>query len=108
MRSPLASLRALWGRREHEQPEPTEPAPRPSYTKIAVLEHQLLGISPEPGTSEAMAVEQATPIDQTKCPHDDVIDVTELGNARPQGMCERCGASMVATDDGSWRLVGEQ
>lgn len=106
MRSPLAALRALWGRRE--QPEPAEPAPRPNRARIAVLEHQLLGITPEPGTSEAMAVAQATPIDQTKCPHDDVIDVTEMGNARPQGMCERCGASMVADDDGPWRRVGKQ
>lgn len=33
-----------------------QPPPRPDYTKIAVLEYELLGIEPKPGTVAAFAV----------------------------------------------------
>ncbi|MFF9787132.1 hypothetical protein [Streptomyces nigrescens] len=101
MRSPLAVIRALWGHREQPEPEPTPP---PDRTRIAVLEHQLLGVTPQPGTPEAMAVAQATPVDQAKCPHDRVIETTELGSQRDEGMCERCGVWLVADDDGTWAV----
>lgn len=103
MRSPLAALRALWASRP--QPEETEPVPRPDRSRIAVLEYELLGVDPEPGTPEAMAVAQATPVDRATCPHEDVIDVSQYGAPRPEGMCGRCGTSVVGDDDGSWRVV---
>lgn len=71
--------------------------------RIAVLEHDLLGIHPEPGTPAARAVALAKPIDQTACPHDDVIKTTGMGQARPTGLCGHCGAGMVADDAGEWQ-----
>ncbi|MEV8248126.1 hypothetical protein AB0R01_30785 [Streptomyces rochei] len=87
----------LFGPRRQEQP-----AQRPDPNRIAVLEHDLLGITPEPGTPAAHAVAKAKPVDQHACPHDDVIELAEMGQARPTGLCERCGAGMVADDHGDW------
>lgn len=91
--------RLLGLRRPAPRPEPQQ---RVNPDRIAVLEHDLLGIIPEPGTPAARAVALAKPIDQDACPHEDVIDVTELGMARPTGLCGMCGADMVADDDGEW------
>lgn len=41
-------------------------------------------------------------VDQKACLHEDVIDVTGQGQARPTGLCDTCGAGMVADDDGEW------
>lgn len=90
--------------RSWKRPPQPEPVPRSDPDRIAVLEHDLLGIQPEPGTPAARAVALAKPVYQTACPHDDVIETTELGQARPTGMCGRCGAVMVATDTGEWEL----
>lgn len=90
--------RLLGKRRAVEQP----PRPRPDPDRIAVLENELLGIAPEPGTRAARAVALAKPVDQEACPHDDVIETTELGQARATGICGPCGAAMVATDSGDW------
>jgi hypothetical protein len=81
---------------------PVHPTPprRSNPDRIAVLEHELLDITPEPGTRAAHAVALAKPVDQDACPHDDVIDVSEMGTTRRMGLCGPCGASMVATDEG--------
>lgn len=94
----MPRLRALWQRLR--TPAPARVRPNPNV--IAVLEHDLLGITPEPGTPAARAVALAKPIDQAVCPHEDVIDVTQLGQARSTGLCERCGADMVESDEGDW------
>ena len=78
------------------------PIERPDPNRIAVLEHELLGITPEPGTPAAHAVARSRPVDKDSCPHDYIIEVTELGQARRTGLCEACGAWMVATDEGGW------
>lgn len=86
-------------------PEPTTPAPTPhraDHARIAVLEHQLLGIQPEPGTPAAVAVAHATPVDQERCPHDDWTEITTWGQARRSAWCVSCGADLVAGDDGVW------
>lgn len=94
-------LRDLFRRSRTPDPAPARrERPNPDY--IAVLEHDLLGIVPEPGTPAARAVALAKPVDRTTCPHEDVIDVTQLGQARPTGMCQRCGADMVESDEGDW------
>jgi len=97
----VSLLSRLLGHRRHvQQPH----APRPNPDRIAVLEHGLLGIQPEPGTPAARAVALAKPVDQAACPHDDVIETAEMGQARPTGLCERCGACLVSTDAGDWEL----
>lgn len=80
------------------------PAPdqRPNPDRIAVLEHDLLGVMPEPGTPAARAVALSKTVDQDTCPHDSVIETSEFGQARSTGMCRRCGADMVETDSGEW------
>lgn len=92
-------LNRLFGRRTPPPPH----VPRPDPDRIAVLEHELLGIHPEPGTPAARAVALAKPVDQTACPHEDVIETTELGQARPTGLCGHCGAHMVADDAEEWQ-----
>ncbi|MFF8544783.1 hypothetical protein ACF060_31355 [Streptomyces werraensis] len=76
--------------------------PRPDPDRIAVLEHDLLGIHPEPGTPTARAVVLAKPVDPTACPHDGVVETVELGQARATGLCTACGAGLVANDNGDW------
>jgi hypothetical protein len=88
----------LFDRRRPQAPE----HPRPDPNRIAVLEHDLLGIQPEPGTPAARAVALSKPVDQAACPHEDVIETTGLGQARPTGLCGHCGAGMVANDAGKW------
>ncbi|MFF6866696.1 hypothetical protein [Streptomyces ardesiacus] len=79
---------------------PHRPAADPD--RIAVLEHDLLGVQPEPGTPATRAIALAKPVDPDACPHEDVVEVTELGQARPTGLCTRCGTGMVADDTGVW------
>ncbi|WP_448334027.1 hypothetical protein [Streptomyces sp. DSM 41534] len=88
-----------WPRRQKRAPAEPE---RADQDRIAVLEHDLLGVQPEPGTPAARAVALAKPVDPAQCPHDDVIDITEIQHTRPVGMCERCGADMIQNDDGDW------
>jgi hypothetical protein len=83
-------------------PEPPQPRPRANPERIAVLEHDLLGITPEPGTPAARSVALAKPVDQNTCPHDDIIETPEFGQVRTTGICRRCGAGMVETDEGDW------
>jgi hypothetical protein len=82
------------------KPEP--PAPRANPTRIAVLEHDLLGIQPEPGTPAAFAVVLTKLVAPDVCPHEGVVETTMLGQARHVGICCRCGADMVEDDAGDW------
>lgn len=88
--------------RAFKRPPRPSPTPRPDPNRIAVLEHDLLGIQPEPGTAAARAVALSKPVDQTACPHDNVIETTGMGEARSTGLCGRCGTALVATDTGEW------
>lgn len=92
-------------------PEP--PTPRADPLRIAVLEHDLLGVQPEPGTAAAFAVNlaasgrrlrevMAKPVDPETCPHEDVVETTMVSQARRVGICCRCGADMVEDDAGDW------
>jgi hypothetical protein len=89
-----------WMMHREDSADQAIPRPRADPDRIAVLEHDLLGVQPEPGTPAARAVALAKPVDPDACPHEDVVEVTELGQARPTGLCTRCGAGMVADDNG--------
>jgi hypothetical protein len=89
------------------------PFPRPDPARIALLEYTELGIRPTPGTAAAAVVGMhllgqrirqaaAMPVDQAACPHQDIVETTEVGQARETGLCTRCGAHAVQGDDGAW------
>lgn len=90
-------MRLLWRRR----PAPA-PQPRPNPTVIAVMEHDLFGIKPEPGTMAAAAIALRRAGD---CLAHQPVDITQLGDPGPVGLCTRCGKHMVQDDDGKWRVV---
>jgi hypothetical protein len=92
------------------------PAGRPDYARIAVLEWEVLGVRPAPGTAAAVVVGLAeagerlkralsAPRDQVVCGHEEVVSVRGLGDARDSGVCTGCGAQMFEGDGGDWTPV---
>lgn len=51
---------------------------------------------------EVLADRQATREFRAACTHDEVTDITALGEFRRHGVCCRCGQSMAQTPDGAW------
>ncbi|MFF3492851.1 hypothetical protein ACFYWS_16000 [Streptomyces sp. NPDC002795] len=91
----------LWTRKRRRPPH----LELPGLQHVSVLEHDLSGIEPEPGTPAACAAALARPVEQDVCPHEDVMDlmdVTQFGQTRPAGMCTHCGADVVETGEGLW------
>jgi hypothetical protein len=86
-------------RRRRDQPTPA-PAARPNYTAIAVLEHDLLGIPPEPGTVAAAVIGLRKAV--ANCTAHQPVDTTTLGELGRRGVCTRCGCDMVQDGDGEW------
>lgn len=85
------------------------PQPRPDHATIAVLEYELLGVEPEPGTSAAAAVGMRrlanalrAPMDAARCLHAEIASIQCLGESRDSGLCCACGCSMVRSDEGEW------
>lgn len=94
----------LWYRRRHPH---TPAAPRlehPDLNRIAVLEHDVLGIEPEPGTPAAFTAAAARLLGQDTCPHEDAMDVVSLGQGLSTGMCAGCDSDIVETGEGLWDL----
>lgn len=90
-------MRLPWRRR----PDPVS-RPRPNRTAIAVMEHDLFGIKPGPGSMAALVVAlRRTGVCVTHHP----VDVTRLGDPRPVGLCTGCGRHMVQGDDGEWTIA---
>lgn len=88
----------FWPRRR----QPTAPAPeRANPTRIAVLEHDLLGIPPEPGSAAALTIAMRR---TGKCVEHQPVETTGFGEARPNGLCTQCGVVMVL-DEGEWRVA---
>lgn len=88
----------FWPRRR----PPAAPAPeRADPTRIAVLEHDLLGIKPEPGSAAALAVAMRK---IAACIEHEPVDTTGFGDARRNGLCARCGVAMVEDED-EWRVA---
>ncbi|MEU5442733.1 hypothetical protein [Streptomyces griseofuscus] len=77
----------------------SEPPPRPDYVRIAVLEHDLLGIQPRPGTAAALIVKMRR---AGTCLAHQPVDTSILGDPAPTGLCGRCGHAMVLGSDGNW------
>ncbi|MFF7476624.1 hypothetical protein [Streptomyces sp. NPDC008092] len=99
----MGPVLSLWRKLLRQRPpEPEPPAPRADADRIAVLEHDLLGVIPEPGTRAARAVALSKPVDQNACPHDEVIETPEFGQPRMLGICRHCGAGMVQNDQREW------
>lgn len=86
----------LWPRR---RPAPAPARPRANPTRIAVLEHDLLGIPPQPGTAAALAIALRR---TGTCLEHDAADVTGFGDARPSAVCVRCGVHLVQGEGGGW------
>ncbi|RSS43855.1 hypothetical protein EF906_08825 [Streptomyces sp. WAC08241] len=68
---------------------------------MAVLEHDLFGIKPQPGTAAALSIAMRG---AGTCLQHDPIDTTELGHPRPTGMCQRCGVGMLLDETGKWTV----
>ncbi|MFI5658821.1 hypothetical protein [Streptomyces sp. NPDC051684] len=93
----------LWYRRHRRPHTPdTQQVEHPDLHHTAVLEHDILGIEPEPGTPAAYAAALSLPLDNDACPHEDVMDVVLLGQGRSTGMCAGCDIDIVETDEGLW------
>lgn len=89
----------LWPRRRQTQAAP----PRANATRIAVLEHDLLGITPRPGTATAavLALRRAG-----NCIEHDPVDASPI--SQPPGtltICCRCGNPLELRDTGTWRTA---
>ncbi|MEU5596838.1 hypothetical protein [Streptomyces sp. NPDC020298] len=80
----------------------SETPPRPDYTRIAVLEHDLFGIQPEPGTAAALVIGLRR---AGTCLTHQPVDTTMLGDPVHVGICARCGTSMTLNEDGHWVTV---
>jgi len=80
--------------------EPQPAPPRPNYTAIAVLEHDLLGIQPEPGTVAAVTIALRKAV--ANCTAHQPVETTMLGQPGRVGMCTRCGCSMTQGGEGEW------
>lgn len=86
----------LWPRRR-----PAPAPPRANPTTIAVLEHDLLGIPPQPGTAAALVIGLRR---IGTCLEHEPVETTSLGE-RASALCTRCGAAMLQDDDGEWRTA---
>lgn len=83
------------------------PAPKPMQadpTRIAVLEHDLLGVPPEPGTYAAALITIRT---TGTCIEHQPVDISTLGDLPETRMlCTRCGNYLVPAGGGTWRIAG--
>lgn len=87
----------FWPRRHPPAPAPVRANP----TRIAVLEHDLLGIPPQPGTAAALIIAMRR---IGTCTEHAPVETTGLDDARPTALCTRCGVAMVL-EDGEWRTA---
>jgi hypothetical protein len=77
--------------------------PRANATRIAVLEHDLLGVSPAPGTAAAVALALRR---AGTCFEHQPVDVTTWSDEPGRQMlCTGCGNYVLPTDDGRWQVV---
>ena len=88
--------------RRSKTPSPqANPAPTADLLRIAVLEHDLFGIQPQPGTAAALCIGLRR---TGTCLQHDPIDVTTLDTPAQQALCSRCGTAMVDDGKGGWLI----
>jgi hypothetical protein len=79
------------------------PARRPNPTSIAILEHDLFGIAPRPGSAAAVVIALRA---VGTCLQHDPADVGALGELPgTRILCCRCGAYLLPDDQGGWRVA---
>jgi hypothetical protein len=87
----------MWFRRRRTPSATNQSNP----TQIAVLEHDLLGIKPEPGSAAALALAlRRTGTCITHTP----VETTAANDSRPTAVCAGCGVTMV-NDGGDWVIA---
>jgi hypothetical protein len=77
--------------------------PQPNLTRIAVLEHDLLGVKPIPGTAAAaiLSLRRAG-----TCIEHDATDVSTFDQGSGfRIICIRCGNYLMPTEIGGWKLA---
>ncbi|MGW4028230.1 hypothetical protein ACWEFL_02740 [Streptomyces sp. NPDC004838] len=79
----------------------TESTPRPDYTRIAVLEHDLLDISPPPGSPAALIIHLRS---TGTCLNHTPVATTTVGAPTPTALCARCGHCLI-NQDGTWQTA---
>jgi hypothetical protein len=89
-------MRTLRAFRQRDDRLPTQRPPA-NPTRIAVLEHDLLGIQPEPGTIAALAVVLRK---AGTC-----IEHKPVQAGAGSTMCTGCGRTMHLKEDGTWRTA---
>ncbi|MFD8805597.1 hypothetical protein [Streptomyces sp. NPDC059597] len=88
----------LWPRRRRRT------APRADPTTIAILEHDLFGIPPKPGTLAAAVIALRVLRHAGDClTHEP--DMTTVDTLQQVGRCARCGATVVLGNDGEWTVA---
>lgn len=87
----------------HRPRPPSAPPPRANPTRIAILEHDLLGIPPQPGTAAAAVIALRR---TGTCIQHQPVDVGTLGDLPgTRILCTGCGNHLVGTEDGRWRIA---
>ncbi|MEU9400574.1 hypothetical protein [Streptomyces sp. NPDC048242] len=79
----------------------TLPPPRANATTIAVLEHELFGIPPKPGTVAAVVIALRH---AGTCATHQPVDMATMDAPQPVARCARCGATLALRDDGEWTV----
>lgn len=75
--------------------------PRADRTRIAVLEHDLFGVTPEPGTAAALAIAHRT---VSPCTTHTPVEATTFSGP-PTAYCTRCTSHMTLGPDGEWVIA---
>ncbi|MFE9448311.1 hypothetical protein [Streptomyces sp. NPDC006739] len=92
----------IWNRIAHDWRRPKPVLPRPNYIRIAVLEHDLCGMQPDPGTGAALAVGVRS---AGHCLNHQPIATLTFDAPTSSGTCAGCGRAMVLNDAGNWELA---
>lgn len=101
----LGSERVAIGKRPRRRATSAPERPRANPVQIAVLEHDLLGIRPEPGSPAALTIALRK---TGSCFEHRPVDTTAMDDAHPTALCEGCGRHMVQDSEGHWQIALQQ
>lgn len=77
----------------------------PDPMHIALLEYELLGIEPEPGSAAAARIASTGVSD---CEHPCPVNITTFGDPGPVAICSGCGRHLVHDARGKWTVAHAQ